>query len=53
MKALVKGHKKEILNHKIESKQLEEGHATELKQIDELHAAEINLSSILRIIIFP
>ena len=52
MKSLVKVHKKELLNHKIDSKQLEEGHATELKQMYELHVAEIKVSYILRIIIF-
>ena len=40
MKALVKSHKKELLNDKIEPKQLEEGHTVELKKIDELHVAE-------------
>ena len=39
MKDLVKGHKKEILNHKLDSKQLEEGQTEELKQIDESHVA--------------
>ena len=52
MKALVKAHKKELLNHKVDSKQLEEGHTAELKKIDGLHVAEIKVSSILRIIIF-
>ena len=52
MKYLVKGHKKEILNHKVYLQQLEEGHAIELKKIDELHVAEIKVSYILRIIIF-
>ena len=37
MKALVKGHNKELLNHKVDSKQLEEGHTAKLKKTDELH----------------
>ena len=52
IKALVKGQKKELLNHNIDQKQLEEGHTAELKKIDELHMAERKASSILRIIIF-
>ena len=52
IKALFKGHKKELPNHEVDSKQLEEGHAAELKKIDGLHVAKIKVSSILRIIVF-
>ena len=52
MKALVKGHKKELLNHKVDSKQLEGVHAAELKKIDELNVYKIRVSSILGIFIF-
>ena len=52
MKALVKVHNKELLNHKVDSKKLEEGYTAELNQIDELHVDEMKVSSILIITIF-
>ena len=52
MKSLVKGHNQEIINHKVDSKLLEEGHAEELKKIDELNVYKIRVDSILGIFIF-
>ena len=40
-KDLVKVYKKELLYHRVDSKQLEEGHAAKLNKIDELYLAKI------------